>query len=264
MNMTSHVKHLCAAFIAIICIQHICMAMQSDQSINDKLIIIEEKQDKILNELQSLKILFQSTKTASNTPPIANIKGIEFDLGDHPIMGSKDAHLIMIEITDYQCAFCSRYVRETFNSIKNDYVDNGKIRYAVMDNPLPMHGMAKRAAEASHCANSQSMFWEMHKQLMIKQESLSDLPAIAESVGINLSQFDDCLKTNRYSEIIDGGIMLAAKLGFRGVPAFVIGEVIRESPMKVRGISSMTGAQPFSNFKKELDSIVATPSKRNE
>ncbi len=234
------------------------MAMLSEQSTEDKIKVIEEKQDKILSELQSIKLMLQSQKAAPTVPSMANVKGIEFELGEHPLMGSKNASLILIEISDYQCQFCSRYVRETFKSIKDSYVDTGEIRYAVIDNPLPMHRMAKKAAEASHCAYEQGMFWEMHNQLMIKQGSLSDLPAIAEGVGLNIIQFKDCIDKNKYSEIIDGEMLIAGKLGFRGVPAFVIGEVIRDNPTTVRGISSISGAQPFGNFKRELDSIIAT------
>jgi protein-disulfide isomerase len=254
-----YVRYVCTAIIVVLRLQNVSFAQQD---IQDGMKAIERGQSKILEELQSIKTLLQSKQAAPNTPPQIDVRGVEFDLLGNPMIGVNDSKVVMIEFTDYQCQFCGRFVRDTFSEIRKQFIDTGKIRYAVMDNPLAMHNMAKKAAEASHCASAQGKFWEMHDQMMRKQESISDLSSITVGNGINLPQFEDCLNTNRYTEYVSKEMALAQKLGITGVPGFIIAEIISEDPLRVRGIRSMYGAQPFTIFQSEIENALALISKQ--
>ena len=131
---------------------------------------LQKNQQEMRLELQEIKSLL--LRLPSQKPPGAaqpnniNIKDVEFDIGDNPVLGSESAKLIMVEFTDYQCPFCGRYTRETFPQLKERYIDKGMLRYAVIDQPLPIHPEAAKAAEASHCAEDQGKFWEIHEGMM--------------------------------------------------------------------------------------------------
>jgi len=43
------------------------------------------------------------------------------------------------------------------------------------------------------------------------------------------------------------------KLGISVIPAFIIASIDPDNPSKFKGISSIRGAQPFTNFQKLLD-----------
>jgi len=214
-----------------------------------------QKVVRIQKDISEIKALL-SKPGSPQQPPQVDIKGVEFDIGDNPVLGSESARLILVEFTDYQCQFCGRYSRETFPQIREQYVDKGVLRYVVIDQPLPIHPDAPKAAEASHCAEDQGKFWEIHEEMMAKQENLKDLSTYARSLDLNIGQFEECLNTGKYRDAVRKDMELANKLGVNGVPGFIIGTIDRNDPRKVTGISMIRGAVPFANFQKELDAVL--------
>jgi protein-disulfide isomerase len=137
------------------------------------------------------------------------------------------------------------------------YVDSGKIRYAVIDTPLPMHPLAPKAAEASRCAADQGKFWEMHGQLMSNQAGLANLESYANQLKLDVARFNECLKTNKYSDEVNKDLVLASKLNISGVPGFIIAQGDLKNPTKVKGISFIPGAQPLAIFMREIEQALA-------
>ena len=61
----------------------------------------------------------------------------------------------MVEFTDLQCPFCRQYVLTSFDEIKKNWIDTGKLRYISRDFPLDFHAQAMPAARAARCAGEQ-------------------------------------------------------------------------------------------------------------
>ena len=235
-------------------------AQESVSDIREFLEALQKNQQEMREELQEIKSLL-SRLPLLNNPANAmqqnNIKDVVFEIGGNPVLGSDKAKLIMVEFTDYECPFCSRYVNDTFPQILKEYVDKDILRYAVVDQPLPIHPKAEKAAQAAHCASDQGKFWEIHELMMSKQDSLGDLSSYANMLEMNISGFEDCLATGKYREAVNSNMELARKLGINGVPGFVIGVVDSQNPGSVKGISSVRGALPFPNFQKEIEAAIA-------
>jgi protein-disulfide isomerase len=68
-------------------------------------------------DLQEIKALLQR-----GAQPAAPPQNFTLDLGTNAFKGEKTARLTMVEFTDYQCPFCSRYARDTFPQIEKDYI----------------------------------------------------------------------------------------------------------------------------------------------
>jgi len=213
------------------------------------------QQRSIRKDLAEIRALL-STPGTPQPPAQPDIKGIKFDISANPVLGSESAQLILVEFTDYQCPFCGRYARETYPQLREQYVDKGVIRYAVIDQPLPMHPDAAKAAEASHCAEDQGKFWEIHEEMMAKQDALKDLSSYAKTLELNVGQFEDCLNTGKYGDAVRKDMELANKLGINGVPGFIIGTVDKNDPRKVTGLSMLRGAMPLDNFRREIDAAL--------
>ena len=233
----------------------------NESSLRKELDEIRIEQRQMKDEISEIKTMLLRLSSQQLMPQQqqqaqASVKGIEFDIGDNPVIGSKAAKLIMIEFTDYQCPYCGRYARETFPEIKKQYVDSGKIRYAVADQPLPPHQEASKAAEAAHCAKDQGKFWEMHEALMAKQENLSDLASYAMELNLNAVEFENCLNAGKYKETVNRNMKLANSLGLSSVPVFIIGTVDAKDPRKVTGITTIRGAIPLDNFRQGLDLLL--------
>jgi protein-disulfide isomerase len=210
----------------------------------------------IKKELAEIKKLLQArpAPAAPSRPAAPNVKDVEFNLGDNPIKGDPSAALTLVEMTDYQCPFCSRYANQTYPQIEKEYVETGKIRYALLDLPLEsIHRSAFKAAEATHCAEEQGKFWEMHDRLFANQRALEPWSGHAEAIGLDVAAFDACMESGKYAESIREDMATASKAGARGTPAFLIAKTDPDDPKKVTGLVSLRGAQPFPNFKAQLD-----------
>ena len=218
-----------------------------------------QNQQNMNRELSEIKALLSKLPAmpSNNQPPNINVKDVEFDIGDNPVLGSGSARLILVEFTDYECPFCSRYVKETFPQILQEYVDKDILRYTVIDQPLPMHPNAEKAAQAASCAADQGKYWEIHKLMMTQQDSLNDLSFYARSLDLNIPGFEKCLTADKYRERVQTNMALARRLGITGVPGFVIGLIDTQNPGSVKGISSIRGAMPFPSFQKEIEAAIS-------
>ena len=130
----------------------------------------------------------------------------------------------------------------------------------MVDYPLEsIHKHAFKAAEASHCAGDQGKFWEMRDLLFAKHKELApeQLRAHAETVGLDLSEFDQCLESGKHAEAVRKDLGAGAKAGVRGTPYFAIGYTDLKDPDKVQVVRTLRGAQPFTSFKGVIDGLLS-------
>ena len=215
---------------------------------------LKQGQQEILKQLEEIKKLIP----ARPAPPAGpNVKDVVFSLGGNPIQGAETAKLILVEFTDYQCPFCSRHARETSPQVAREFIETGKIRYALLDYPLPMHPKAFDAAEAVRCAGDQGKFWEMHDRLFANQQALEPLSGHAEALGLKAPEFEECRKSDKHAEAIRADMKEAQKAGFSGTPSFMLALTDPKDPKKVKGLIPIVGAQPFAKFKEEIEKALA-------
>jgi len=177
-------------------------------------------------------------------------------IASEPFKGNGTAKVALIEFSDYQCPFCSRYNRDTLPQIVTDYIDTGKIKYVFRDLPLSFHKMAFKAAEAAHCAGAQAKFWEMHDLLFQNQTALApdQLAAHGKTLGLNETAFQECLE---FAADINKDIADAGAAGITGTPAFLLGVIQPDGRVKV--VKKLSGAKPFAEFKAAIDSALGAP-----
>ena len=171
-------------------------------------------------------------------------KTYKVPLGDSPWKGAKNAKVTIVQISDFQCPFCSR-VEGTMKEIEKAYP--GTVKIVWKNNALPFHQNALPAAEAAMAAGEQGKFWEMHGKLFENQKAL-DRPSLekyAQEIGLNMNKFKSALDGGKFKQAIQADIQMAGKLGARGTPAFFINGRF------------LSGAQPFANFKQLIDSEMA-------
>ena len=127
-----------------------------------------------------------------------------------------------------------------------------------MDMPLESsHNKALKAAEATHCAQDQGKFWEMHDRLFANQQALEPWKAHAEAIGLDVAKFEECLSTGKHTPAIRKEIAEATKAGATGTPSYVLGVTDPKDPSKVKGLAFIKGAQPFEGFKTEIEKALA-------
>jgi protein-disulfide isomerase len=130
-----------------------------------------------------------------------------------------------------------------------------------MDMPLAIHKDAFRAAVATHCADDQGKFWEMHDLLFANQRAIEPLKGHAETLGLDLVAFESCMSSGKYDEGVRKDMAQATKAGASGTPSFVLGRTDAADSSKVKGIAFIRGAQQFAAFKTEIEKALAEAEK---
>jgi protein-disulfide isomerase len=212
---------------------------------------IQQQNDEIIKELRAIRQLLERLTQPSGPPQptsarITNLAG--FDLG------RRDAPLTMVEFTDLQCPFCRQFVLSTFDQLKKDWIDSGRLRYISRDFPLDFHAQAMNAARAARCAGEQGKFWDMRLALMRNANLLSP-DYIAKAAGdmkLDMKAFTPCAASAKYDPVIQAEIAEGTRVGVTGTPTFVIG---RSTPGGIDG-PILVGALPYSQFDAKLKELL--------
>lgn len=173
---------------------------------------------------------------------------VQVSADDDPFMGDKNAPVTIIEFSDYQCPFCSRFYTGTLPQLKSEYIDTGKVRFVYRDFPLTsIHSEARPAAIAANCAETQGKYWEMHDKIFTNQQGLSDASykAWATELGLDNAKFETCLRDPAMGSEVDQDLRDGASAGVQGTPAFFVNGQL------------LSGAQPFGAFKQVIDAELA-------
>ncbi|MCH7667123.1 MAG: thioredoxin domain-containing protein [Acidobacteria bacterium] len=134
----------------------------------------------------------------------------------------------------------------------------------MLDLPLErIHPLAFQAAVAVACAGDQDRYWEMHDRLFANQRQLEPWSGHAEAIELDVATFDDCMESGRHDAGVRRDMKEAAKAGITGTPGFLLAVADPEDPSKVKGLSTLRGAQPFNVFKTQLDGALRELAKQD-
>jgi len=177
------------------------------------------------------------TTTTPQPPPVQ-----EIDVEGRPSQGPEDAKVTIVEFTDYQCPFCSRYYKETYPKLLEAY--ERRVRYVVRNFPISsIHPLAQGAAEAAECAHDQGKFWKYHDVLFENQNAL-DLPSLkryAAQVGLDRERFDACMREGEKAAVVRKDLEDGRRYGVRGTPTFFVNGQF------------LAGAKPLDEFRAVID-----------
>ena len=176
---------------------------------------------------------------------------VNVSTGPFPVLGDKNAKVTVVEFADFQCPFCEQWFSNVESSLIKDYVNTGKVKFAFRNYAF-LGQESTWAAEASYCANEQGKFWDYHDYLYKHQGqensgafSKANLEQFASDLGLNTSQFNQCLEQDKYASQVASEVKEGQTAGVNGTPtSFVDGQ-------------SVVGAQPYSAFKTLIDQELA-------
>lgn len=171
-----------------------------------------------------------------------SLEGLEVKDTDH-VRGNKNAKITIVEYSDFQCPYCSSF-HTTMQQVMQAYPND--VKWVYRHFPLDsIHPVARKAAEASECAGDQGKFWEYTDQLFANQQSLSlsSLSSFAETVGLNVNEFDACLSSGKYALKVETDLQEGVSMGVRGTPgSFINGQTI-------------PGAVPFEQMQAAIEKL---------
>ena len=188
---------------------------------------------------------------APQTSDLDKIRAV--DSTDH-IRGNPNAQITIVEYSDSECPFCKRF-HETMKQVMDEYGKTGKVAWVYRNFPLDqLHPKARNEAIALECAGDQGgndPFWAYTDRLYEVTPSNNgldpvELQNIAKYIGLNMTQFNACLTSGKFTKHVEDDVQNAAATGGNGTPwSIVIAKNGKKYPL--------SGAQPYSAVKQLID-----------
>ena len=178
--------------------------------------------------------------SGTGQPPICSDAGVLATAAYDPRRGSDSARVTMVEFGDFECPYCGAD-EPTVRKVLATYPDD--VALIFVNFPISFHPYALPAAEAFLAAGRQAKAWEMHDLMYANQDALSDadLDSYAQSIGLDLVQFDADRSSPEIADEVAQDKNLGISSGVNATPTFYIDGCW------------MDGNQPFSAFQQVID-----------
>ncbi|MCL4419219.1 DsbA family protein, partial [Patescibacteria group bacterium] len=173
---------------------------------------------------------------------------------DH-ILGNKNADVVLVEYSDFECPFCKRF-HSTMQQVVKEY--GNKVAWVYRQYPLGFHANAQKEAEATECAVEQGgneAFWKYSDKIMERTTSngtgfaLDKLVPLATELGLDSNKFKQCLDSGKYAQHVKDDMAGGQKAGIQGTPGTVI---IGKNGKK----EFIGGALPIEQIKPLIDKVL--------
>jgi len=181
--------------------------------------------------------------------PSTEIRAV--DETDH-LFGNPNAAIKIVEFSDFECPFCSRF-HPTLERVIKDF--DGEVAWVYRHFPLKnIHAQAEPAAKASECVAElagNDAFWTYSSQLFENQNRLGNSLYIELAAGVGISAVDmqSCLGSNRHVAKVQKDLQEALNAGGRGTPFSVV--VTSDGQMV-----PFSGALPYDNVVGLINSLL--------
>lgn len=230
------------------------------ESTKEEIKALRAQVEEVQKDLAEIKELIKEIKSAPAAPAAAKpFREQVISIGTSPVKGKANATVTLVEYSDYQCPFCARNYREVMPKLQTEYIDTGKLKFVMRENPIPtLHKNAANAAKAAVCAGAEGKYWEMHDMMFENQRELGvdNLKAFAGTIGLDAEKFDHCFVSKEVAKRIRDDIASGKKLGARGTPGFFLGLTDPNDSDKVTLSVYIKGARPIDDFKSAIDSLL--------
>lgn len=182
-----------------------------------------------------------------------------FDPDKDLYRGNKDAKVVMIEYSDFECPFCNRF-HPTMLEVMEKYGD--QVAWVYRHFPLSFHPNAAPLAEASECVaayGGNDAFWKFTDEVYEKMAdgsiygadatkktvTVDMMVSVAQAAGANANQVRSCLNNKEMSQKVKDSQAGGTKAGVTGTPGTII---ISEKG----GFEMVPGALPFAQVEAML------------
>jgi protein-disulfide isomerase len=209
----------------------------------------------VLGALAGLAIGWLAWRDRAPSGPTGSgvVSGIELvdgvDVSHDPVLGPADAPITIVEFSDFECPFCSRFALQTAPALRRQYGE--RIRWIFVNYPLQsIHPNAYEAALAGECAAEQDRFWPFYDAMFSGRHSLSGTgyAEAAEAIGMDEERFQACYRNADHAEEVDLDVKEGEKFYILGTPTFYVNG------------RRMEGAQRPEAFAAVIDSILSPGS----
>jgi protein-disulfide isomerase len=191
--------------------------------------------------------LAQRKKTAPSEVPMDDLmkSGPLPDL----VLGNADAPITVVEYASMTCGHCAHFHTTVFPTLKERYVDTGKVRFIMRE--FPLDNLAAAAAMLARCAGDGKtfplisvLFAKQDDWAFVKGDPRPELLKFAKQAGFTQESFEKCLTDQKLLDDIAAVRSRAAEtFGVNATPTFFV------NGKKLNGVS-------LADFEKAFEPIL--------
>lgn len=174
-----------------------------------------------------------SPEAGNDTTEAVNLAPLGHDLGVE-----EDASIYVVEFSDFGCVHCQRFHQQTFPTLREEYVETGRVAWKYI--PVTIGGFpnAQEVTEAAECAAEQGAFFDVSGRLYEDPDAWSRADDPYEVVtewageeGLDVDDFQACIEEGEVRHRVQEYTETARELGLRATPTFVVnGQPVEGAP----------------------------------
>jgi protein-disulfide isomerase len=145
--------------------------------------------------------------------------------------GPTDAPVKLVVFSDYMCPWCGRFAAQIGPVLEERYIAPGTMQLVFYDFPLGgAHVHSFLAARAARCAGDQGASWQYHDILFGRLSEWSGsssapvgrLVGYARELGLDGGEFEECLRSDRFADVVTANRLLGEQLGVNSTPTVIV------------------------------------------
>jgi len=175
----------------------------------------------------------EETTAAASATDDANAKGAAAVKPSDMVLGAPDAEVTVIEFASTTCPHCATFHEEIFPTLKEEYVDTGKVKFVFREFPTPPVEFALIGSVIPRCAAEKAgadayflvlgSLFKRQREWIYGDDPKAELLKIASQAGMDEAAFDACLKRQDFVDLVQDNTEAASKeLNITSTPSFVI------------------------------------------
>jgi protein-disulfide isomerase len=168
---------------------------------------------------------------AQKRPPLDTVSVEELmKPGNLPdlVQGKADAPVTIVEYASMTCGHCANFHNKVFPTLKEKYIDTGKVRFIFRE--FPLDNLAAAAAMLARCAGGDktyamtaALFAKQEEWAFVRTNPVPELFKMARQAGFTQESFDKCLTDQKLLDDITAVREKASTtFGVSATPTFFI------------------------------------------
>ena len=202
--------------------------------------------DGVIEAIATLQAGSGQPQPATESQAPAAVDPSQFTLRAANTINSPGAKVTIVEFSDFQCPFCSRFHTTVEAQLMKDYVQTGQVTFVYKHSAF-LGQESVWSAQAAECAADQGKFWDYHDLLFTRQNGENQgafnkdkLVGFAQELKLDMTKFEPCLTNDATLARVQADTQEGQQAGVRGTPTFFING------------QPLVGAQPITAFQAVL------------
>ena len=162
-------------------------------------------------------------------------------LEDDFVIGDESAPITIIEYASLSCSHCADFHTNTLETLKEEYIDSGKVRFVFRDFPFNypalLGSMVLRCIPEDVRYDYMNALFQLQTNWVDKEstKTTQELFKIMQSGGMTKEEFDTCItNVDLENKILQGVIGAQSEFNIQSTPSFLINGILVEGNKSIK------------------------------